>query len=110
MKITVDMAFNIHQKHCHFSRTITPVSPESVPSEGITHPRSWRFPRKDLLPVETNKMKKSTVRRLYFLHVTSGHNDLATENKISKFGTTLFGYIRSKFKVIFSPNCHALHI
>ena len=44
-----------------------------------------------------------------FLHVTSGHNDLATEKKLSTFGTTLFGYLRSKVKVndlcnIVSPN------
>ena len=46
-----------------------------------------------------------------FLHVTSGYNDPATEQKLSKFGT-LFGYLNSKVKVndlyiIFYPNCHA---
>ena len=50
-----------------------------------------------------------------FLHITSGHNDLATEKKLSKFGTTLFGYLNSKVKVndlyIFVYlNCHAMYI
>ena len=50
-----------------------------------------------------------------FLHITSGHNDLATEKKLSKFGTTLFGYLNAKVKVndlhiIVYPNCHAMYI
>ena len=56
-----------------------------------------------------------TVGPLYFLHVTSGHNDLATEKKLSKFGTTLFGYLNSKVKVndlyiFFYLNCHAMYM
>ncbi len=56
-----------------------------------------------------------TVAHSIFLHITSGHNDLATEIKLSKFGTTLFGYLNSKVKVndlyiIFYPNCHAMYI
>ena len=52
---------------------------------------------------------------LFFLHITSGHNDLATEKKLSKFGTTLFGYLNSKVKVndlyiFFYLNCHAMYI
>ncbi len=35
-----------------------------------------------------------TVGPLYFFQITSGHNDLATEKKLSTFGTTLFGYDR----------------
>ena len=27
--------------------------------------------------------------------ITSGHNDIATEKQLSKFGTTLFGYLNS---------------
>ena len=47
--------------------------------------------------------------------VTTGHNDLVTEKKLSKFGTTLFGYLRSKVKVndlyIFSPtNCQVMYM
>ena len=53
---------------------------------------------------------------LFFcIHVTSGHNDLVTEKKLSKFEDTLFGYLRSKVKVndlcdIISPNCHAMYM
>ncbi len=56
-----------------------------------------------------------TVGPLYFLHITSGHNDLATEKILSKFGSSLFGYLNSKVKVndlhiIIYPNCHAMYM
>ena len=43
------------------------------------------------------------------------YNDLATEKKLSKFGTTLFGYLNSKVKVndlyiLFYLNCRAMYI
>ena len=41
-------------------------------------------------------LSKLTWAHSIFVHVTSGHNDLATEKKLSKFGTTLFGYLRSR--------------
>ena len=33
---------------------------------------------------------------LFFVHVTSQHNDLATNKILLKFGTTLFGYLRTR--------------